>query len=303
MSDIQAVRLRKVLPVRQYDYVSVLRLIPGKPHTVAAAKVAGVDVPFVDVGDGTVLVFPTLLAGATTPAVRLEYTDDSGDYIASEVKAALPPGTEATVAGDVRIVDTAIRVHANDMDKVEEIVVNGLSRPFSTLSRTTAYVALTATDSAVAAVTLIGAATQFSTKSGFDYSLSSKGPRAVSGELKAVGQLIKVLLATPGTNVFDKRAPAAGLRTISGINSNGKDSASVVAVVVGRIQAAAALLIARQSSSDNDSSERIIAVTPLKVAEQRGDTNRIGVTLEVLFASRQRIAFDFIAQAAQAFAG
>lgn len=298
MIDVQAVFLRQQLPLRRFDYVTVLRVVPSKSLKVGSVYVDARAVPFVT-QNGELVVFHVITDSTVVPDVRLEYVDDEGAVLGSEYKEPLSYGVERNQDGSVRVADTALYIESINMDKVEEVLVNGEPREFAVLSESRAFASLNPTDRRVDTVELRGTAQRFSDSAGLDFTLGSSGGKAISGKYKAAGQLVKLLLTTPGSNVFDKDIAYGGLGDLTKIRSTTAGATGLAAMVVGRIQAASSALVARHLTSNIPESEKLVLVNPVSVEEVAGVGLRLRVVLDLVFMDGLTAKLGFISQAAK----
>lgn len=192
-----------------------------------------------------------------------------------------------TVRSAVGVSPRSIIITGDDFRQVEVVMINGAPSPdFVVYSKTelVAQVPLEFVDSFITSVAVLSSGLTLTDRSLVQFTFGTR-PKKVSGIVRLMQTYLRLLLRTPGTNVFHKRSGGGLIRRV-GSNINAR-SAADVAIAVNSTQQ---YLVGVQTAERNiPPTERLLSATVAKVNASRQDTS-IAVTILLTNHSGQSAA-------------
>jgi hypothetical protein len=191
-------------------------------------------------------------------------------------------------AGSHRVtVDGAIlHLTGARFDKTVGVYVNKKSQPFVIRDSRTVLCSIPSETMSIDDIEVITTAKKISRTSLFSY-LFSDNMTSTEGEFKLVQQFVKVLLTTPGSDVFNKDL-GGNLQNWVGQNTPVNNPQSLVAKTVLRVVGVGARFAAMQGATTVPASERLSDVQVLNVDFDREDPSVVNLSIRLnTFARRQ----------------
>ncbi|MAP23883.1 MAG: hypothetical protein CL582_23375 [Alteromonadaceae bacterium] len=317
MIDIQAVYIRDVAKLQGVNFMSMIRVKPdeeialGLPNStfneVVGVRVNGqVAQFFLDFslgGTGNLLIalpLEMMQRGLTLGSIseirvlRSSKDSDGNDVEVAEIISGTSFGgvggklnTKAP-SGSMRVtVDGGVlRLTGAKFDKTVGVYVNKKSQPFIIIDSKTVVCSLPRDTISVDDIEVITTAKKISRTSLFSY-IFSDNMSAIDGEFKLVQQFIKVLLTTPGSDVFNKSL-GGGLQHWVGENTPVNNPQALVAKTMLKVMTVGAKFAAMQAISTVPASERLSDVQVLNVDFDREDPSVVNLSIQLnTFARRQ----------------
>ena len=282
MLDIQAVFFHDSAPVHSVDFVTMLRVddvdtadIDGvyvngvqSRHMVLEARALAVALP-----QGTVF--------GEVQSVRISHESYGG-------------GTRLVSKDSGRITEenTIFSLSGENFSTAVQVLVNGTSQPFTTLSSTRILVPIPknlAADSIDdVSFDVVVTSTTIQRRTYFKYMMSDQ-IRTVTGAYKATQQFIKVLLTTPGSDIFDPDGPAGNLQNWHNIQTAGLAKQATAAKLILQLQTTGAQVVALHQSAKNPvpPEERITAIEVLNVGFDKAGTVTVSLKIRTMSAENQ----------------
>lgn len=310
MIDIQAVFVRDVAELRGINYMSMIRVtLPETPpsefvniDTSSFKSVTGVLVNgsnanfFLENPYNLLIALPLdmLRQGqnmAMVNAVDLVRTvkDSEGNDLVSNESVSLGSGldTQAKAGSKKVTVDGGIlQLRGDKFNKAVAVYVNKRTVPFTVMNNQMILCSLPPKAQAIEDVEVITNSKSINRRSMFAYLFSSE-PQTVEGEFKLVQQFIKVLMTTPGSDVFDKKT-GGNLQNWVGQNTPTSNPSVLVAKTTLKIIQAGLMFSARQGWGQLPPTERLSDVEVLSVNYDKDDPSVVNLTIRLnTFARRQ----------------
>lgn len=323
MIDIQTVFVRDVAELRGINYMSMIRVtLPVKPpsefvnldtstfSTVTDVIVNGASANFFLEDPWNLLIalpIDMLRAGksvATVSSIVLARTskDAEGDDIVTNEPVGLGSGIDLKAkAGSKKVtVDAGIlQLRGDKFSKTVAVYVNKRGVPFTVMSDQMILCSLPPKATSIDDVEVITSSKTLNRKSMFAY-LFSNETKTVEGEFKLVQQFIKVLLTTPGSDVFDKKT-GGNLQNWVGQNTPTSNPSILVAKTTLKVIQAGLMFSARQGLTQLPASERLSDVEVVSVDYDRSDPSVVNLTIKLnTFARRQAVLSMMIGTAQDA---
>jgi hypothetical protein len=224
MIDLQAIYIRDVAELNDIEFAMMVRIDDVDVTAVSSVTLNGVTSKFFAFDLKTLMVTlpssfvnyhelsdPTnpgvIAAGITEVKIIRTYTGtDGAEYSVPEIidwgESAVDPKAPYS-AKRVTIDATVVRLSGNRFDQVVRVLINKRPQPFLIESSTSVLVSLPDNSQNVESVDVITTAKTVNRMTFFEYLLGDE-MHHVSGIFKLVQQFIKVLMTTPGTDVFNK---------------------------------------------------------------------------------------------------
>jgi len=217
--------------------------------------------------DGNEIQIPEIISNLGGPDGRLDIKSPAGSR-------------RVTVDGGI------LRLTGTSFDKAVGVYVNKTSQPYTIIDTKTILAAIPKNTHSIDDIEVITTARKISRTSLFAY-LFSNNMTFVAGEFKLVQQFIKVLLTTPGSDVFDKTT-GGNLQNWVGQNTPMNTPQALVAKTVLKIITTGAKFSAMQAGSTVPASERLSDVQVLNVDFDREDPSVMNLSIRLdTFARRQ----------------
>ena len=170
-----------------------------------------------------------------------------------------------------------------------DVRVNGKSMPFTLTGPGSALVQFPENAASIESVEAIATTSVLNRTSFFSY-LLGQNPKQVSGPFKALSQFLKVLMTTPGSDVFNKDLGGNLQNWVGGKNSLDNPQALVTKTVLSIVNTGAKFS-AQQLLSGVPSDERISRVQVLGVNFDVNDPTKMSVSLKLVTADQDKILF------------
>lgn len=318
MLDLQAVYIRNVVELNSIDLAIMLRVVDVSPANFVGVTVNGISAPNFIVGTELFIGLPDGIAfeEARDIRIRRKVTDTSGtDFTSDEVvstnfgqftggdsstqfvesftaKGFLQPTEEGNYsASEARVLDyiNILKITGPNLSDVVDIRVNGKSMPFTISGRTSALVQFPENAASIETVDAIASTTQLNRTSFFSYLLSDN-PKSTSGAFKALSQFLKVLMTSPGSDVFNPDLGGNLQNWVGGRNPLDNPQALVTKTVLTIVNTAAQFT-AQQLVANIPISERISRVQVLGVGFSPNDPTKMTVSLKLIMANQDNILF------------
>lgn len=334
MMDLQAVYIRDRVRLRDVSVVSMLRIradtadARGHFGSVTEARIAGQAVPFFrEPGGDLLLSFPTgvladsLLHGNPTyanlpvwlyaipgasahdallPTKRIVGEDFTTTLVLQQEAAQKPPDWQYLVPPVQMVVDESmLRITGQDFRKAVLVRVNGLSTPFTILSQTTLLCGLPGKTNTITDVEVVASVARITGTSYFAY-LLGQNPTSVSGMDKLLGQFIKALLTTPGSDTFHKDF-GGGMQKWVGQSTDQSGNAMASRAVM-QIEMVAAKMTAGQFAANLPPDEVLLMVEIHGITVSPADPTSLEISLSLRSLSSELASVNMLVGGALALA-
>ena len=179
-----------------------------------------------------------------------------------------------------------LQINGKDLGKAVRVRVNGKEQKFAIVSETTVVSTLPERDLSIRSVEVINTSKTINRRSFFEYLIGSPH-RKVEGVAKLVQQFVKLLLTTPGTDVFNPDI-GGGLQRFPGKRVNMDNPQSLVTQTVLSVVSTASKITAQQLRSNLPPEETLSDVQVLDVGVDPSDPSIMELSLKLnTFAGRQ----------------
>lgn len=260
MLDIQAVYFRDVAPVLRFDFVSMARVTGVNTVDILQVDVNGIESPHLVLGPRTIAVaVPDDKPYSSVHSVQLIY-------------GGIDAGTELVVPDGSRVSQdtTILRLSGEDFSSAVDVRVQNKSQPFVVTSKTTILTSYPETVTANEFATnftidVIVSSTTIRRRTFFTYMLGEQ-LRPVTGAYKATQQFIRVLLTTPGTDIFDPDGPAGNLQQWQKTQISSTAQSALAAKVILSLSLTFAKYVIASQESNVPPEEQITAINVVDIA-------------------------------------
>lgn len=185
----------------------------------------------------------------------------------------------ATNPADVQNLPYILRIEGDNFNKATDVVINGVETIYSVLSSTVILATLPASleGRPLQSIYVLTDKENFAISSIYSYELGDR-PEMLTGAGKAVAQFIKVLMTTPGTDMFDKGL-GGGLQKFPGSKTQGTHV--ILARAAMAVQKAADQIRARNANLKIPPEENLQSIEILAIDFIKGDPTSVEVRLRV----------------------
>lgn len=297
MNDLQVIVVKDVVPIRNIDFVSTLLIrkvdrtdlvrvvyvnqFPTRFVTLSTSELA---VPVPNEVGGLIHVREVVLSRTLDPGDP-ESTNFENEVIEGGV--ALTP-TETT--SRISVLNSVLYVRGDDFSQATEVWVNKRKQPFTLISQTELLASFPALDGVVDTVEVVSTSKTTSRRSFFAYQLGDLRP--ISGPMKVIQQFVKLLLTSPGSDVFDPDTPAVGLRKWISKNLPASNPQAILAQVIIAVQTAGAIMIAQQAASALPADEQLATVQVVGADTNPENPSSLNLVIQITTLSRQSFVFS-----------
>ena len=183
-------------------------------------------------------------------------------------------------------------IRGKNFDRVAAVVLNGVELQYIPVTPSRLYAVMpdNMVGQTIRSLNVITDRDSFTNTSLYSFELGSPAP--YSGTEKLVFQFIKVLMTTPGTDLFD-RSLGGGMRTIAG--KAVRDSQSLLAQVIATILNVAEQIRQRDAKLDLPPEETLQSVEIISADFAKGDPTSVSVFIRVRSQSDRSVVFNFLA--------
>lgn len=290
MIDLQVVSMRDAARVNGVDFVQVYRVREVETAWLSGAVVGGLPARTIIVGDSEVLVLPpstATLARAST--ITLAYTNSEGTWYEPVLDASQTFGDAAgkNNISRVSLDNTVVRIDGDDLSSAVEVQVNGQTRPFTILSKSSVAATFPLSAGGIDSVNVFVTSNKVDRTTQFKYMLNDPY-RRIGGQAKLAQQVLKALLTTPGSDVLDPDSPAGNMQNWLVGQVVSQDSMSVVAarVVIAIQRAGIALSISHQQQPRLPANERLANIEVVGVNRDPDRPTAVQIVLRIVSEAR-----------------
>lgn len=312
MLDIRAIFIRDILPLQGVERLVVARVVAGSPTRavqlaqVRSVSVDRVDTPFFPLPNGDLII--PLPSGAFFEAGQLLSLDVPGvqlDVVAVRTDPVTGTDLAERIAADQMQLDgSTVRLTGRDFSKLAEIRLNGSVVPHAVLDGRTVVCAVPDRTQSIDRIEAVSTSSRVTGTSSFLYMLGGT-MQTVSGVDKLLGQFIKVLLTSVGS---DAENPGMGgdLQRWAGQTTDQVGTMGA-ARLVAAIQRAASAMSVAQLRAGLPADETLAAVEILNIATSPSDPSLVELSLAIRTISGKIAAINMlvegVARAAQNMSG
>jgi len=315
MFDLQVVYIRNLVELTAIDLAVMLKVVNVDPANFAGVTADNAPAPYMLVGDELLVGLPegrSFLDIGTIRVLRKVTDGDGSTFTVGEVinvvsGTSASDGTEfaetfkssgirqPTAEGTFRETGQVVgylnilKVSAHDLSKLVEIRVNGRSMPFTLSNTTTALVQFPENAATIESVDAIVSSSTLNRKTFFSYLLTDN-PKQVSGPFKALSQFLKILMTTPGTDIFNKDIGGNLQNWVGGRNPLNNPQALITKTVL-TIVSTGAKFSALQLLSGVPPDERVSRIQVLGISFDSEDPTKMSISLKLVMASQENILF------------
>ena len=287
MLDLQVVYIRELAEIHDVDFVAMISISDVSTINIVGVEVNGLPANSIvtDISDLLVtLPDGVILEQVNEIRIKKEITDSAGD-----VQAYF----EQVSTKDQLTVNPAImKIRGSDFSKVVEVWINRIPQKFTLMDESTILSTIPESAAVLETVEVISTARTLNRKSFFSYLLSDK-LSTVNGMYKMLGQFIKVLMTTPGTDIFNKKI-GGNLQNFVGQNISVSNPQALVAKTVLNIIQTAARVTIKQIAANVPPEERISDVQVLNVGFDESDPSVLALSLKINTFAQQQAIFDLL---------
>lgn len=172
-----------------------------------------------------------------------------------------------------------IRIEGENFNKTTDVVINGHEANYKVLGPTIILAILPSAvrHRSITSIYVLTDKENFSISSLYSYELGAS-PGTISGPGKAVAQFLKVLLTTPGSDIFDRNL-GAGLLQFPGAKTQGTHV--ILAKAAAAVQRAADQIRARNVNLDLPPDENIQSVEIVSIDFVKGNPTSVEIRVRV----------------------
>ena len=322
MKDLQAIYVRDVAELDDIEIASMVRIEEVDVSAIADVRLNGVSAKFFPLGMTTLMVaipasfsdyqnlesnHPGYVAQSINN-IRIirKYTGtdgierEHGEVIAwaegNTIDSKAPSGSKrVTLDGGV------LRLYGKGFDQAVRVLVNNKDQPF--LVEGTGGTLLTAIpekDLTLESVDVITTSKTVNRMTFFEYLLGQE-MHTVSGTFKLVQQFIKLLMTTPGTDMFGDRGMGGNMQNWVGQKVNLRNPQGLVAKTVLNIITLGTKMQVQQILANVPATERLSDVTVLNASLSPNDPSIMELSIKLnTYAGRQAFFSLLIGQAQNA---
>lgn len=278
MIDLQVIQVRNVLPLRALRALEVVRLL-GPFEAVASVQLAGQDAKYVSLADGSLLVVPP-----------------HGNYGQNIAKVMHAPGGTSTLvlvdAGQVMGKAILLQASVDDASHTVGVRVNRRLVAFTILGPSTVGCELPRDFQSLDSVEVLSSAKHVSRESFFEYMLPAHA-QTLTGVEKLVGQLVKLLMSTPDTDVLHKQE-GSGLRALLGSAVPANNTQVLAAVVTRAVEQAVRQLVVSQTGRQVPAAERLASAQVVDLYVPPEDPGSVSLGLRIFTLGQQQALFSLL---------
>lgn len=318
MLDLQVVYIRNLVELSSVDLAIMLRIVNVSAENFSGVTVNSLPAPTMLVGtelfvglpdglafeevkdiqirrkitDGDGTVFDT---GETVSVVSGQFVDEgvNTSFVESFRFSGKPqpteqPGFDPSAAQVVDYINI-LKITGDQLSGLVEVRVNGKSMPFTLSGNNSALVQFPENAASIESIEAIATTSVLNRTSFFSYLLTTN-PKQVSGPFKALSQFIKVLMTSPGTDVFNRELGGNFQNWSGGKNALDNPQALITKTVLSIVNTGAQFS-AQQLLSGVPPDERISRVQVLGVNFDENDPTRMSVSLKLVTAQQEKILF------------
>ena len=291
MIDLQVVYIREVVPALAIDFVSMLRVRRVSLAGLLDVQVDGQSVPFMPTIDDELLVaIPGDESFVTVTNVRLVYDESVGGGTRVVLR-----GEGLASTGDGQLVEdpAILRLEGDGFAEAVEVFVNDRSQEFTILSSSSILVTIPSSATTISKVEVVVDKSRVSRNSVFQHTVGTN-PRTISGQFKVIQQFLRVLLTTPGSDAFDRDAPAGNMQNWLSILTPGNNKQSLVSKIVLNVATTAAKFVVAQSRTNLPNNEKAAAIDVVDIDFDESNQTRVGLSLRVRTLDQQSSVFGVL---------
>lgn len=192
-----------------------------------------------------------------------------------------------TISEAVGVSPRSIYVDGEDFRSVEQVIINGITAPeFIVLSETRliAEVPEALRQATITEVSVFSQNLTFTERSLVEFTFGTR-PKKARGTVRLMQTFLRLLLRTPGSNIFHKRTGGGMLRRVGGVINNRSAADIQIAVTSAKQQIIAAQTPVRSLPN----SERLLNAEITNLVADPTNTS-IYVTIALTSHNRERVA-------------
>lgn len=292
MIDFQTIFIRDVAELSQINFIAVLRIETDNTSGLSEVLINGLNAKYMRGLDGRT-IFAHLPSGVSQSGVsdvrikrvsRSETGDtelveiiDTGSGFLDPYYQADPNSSSNPVP--VSFYSGVLELVGSDFSKTQRVKVNSTDVPYSVISESRLMCAIPDGSTTIDSVDVITTSTTINRRTYFEY-MVGESPTVVAGMQKLIQQFVKLLMTTPGSDVFNPTS-GAGLQGFVGTNFSPQNPSSLVAQVTLRILQCGIDMTARQTIAGIPSNERLSDVEVLGIDIDPDDPTIMQVSLRL----------------------
>lgn len=308
MIDLQAVYVREVAELSDVRMTAMVRIDNEPVDAIKDITLNGVSSSFFALDTRTLMVaipasfmkvgqrqdlskavYGYVAEGINDIQIHREYRSEDGETYSQKntiqwnndgVKFKSPPGTRK-----ITLDTSVIRLLGSRLDKAVKVLVNGKSMPFTHQGRGEIVTVIPENDNGVKSIDVITTAERISKRSFFEYMMGND-TRVVSGSFKLVQQFLKVLMTTPGTDIFN-REMGGNMQNWVGQRISMKNPQSLISKTVLNIVQTGITMTLAQARSNLPADEMLTDVQVLNAQLDPEDPSVMNLSIRLnTFAGR-----------------
>jgi len=292
MIDFQSIFIRDVAELSQVNFIAVLRIECGGTAGVSDVLINGLNAKWMRSHDGETILahLPTGVAQDSVTDVRVQRTSiteagttsvteiiDTGDGFVDPHGGADPMSDSNPTR--VSFYTGVLQLRGSDFSKTQRVKVNNTDVPHAVVSKTEIMCAIPDGSSSIENVDVITTSKTINRRTYFEY-MVGESPSVVAGTQKLIQQFVKLLLTTPGSDVFNKTS-GAGMQSFIGTNFSPDNPSSLVAQVTMRVLQTGFDMTLRQTIAGVPADERLSDVQVLGVSIDPDDPTIMQLSLKL----------------------
>lgn len=293
MIDLQVVYIRDYIRLQNVDLISMLRLpastteLKERIPTITEARISGVAVPFFrDPSGDLLLAFPAGVTGGSVVQGDASFGSISV-WLYAIPTGELPDWSYLVPPEALRVDSGMLHVSGQDFRKAVTVLVNGQSVSFTILNQTSLLCAVPPGVDSLTSIEVIASVARVTGTSFFSY-LMGQHPTTTTGPDKLLGQFIKALLTTPGTDMLDTKF-GGGMQKWAG-SRVAQANGGLESQIAIRIQTVAAQMTAGQIAAGLPPDETLAGVDILSIALDPVDQTSVNVSISLQTLSAKTVA-------------
>lgn len=278
MLDLQAVFVRDLAKLHSIDFVTMVKIRDEDLTGLVEVAVNGHQVKFIATAGGTLYAaLPSGLVFEQISSVRLVRSIVVGE--------STVVGTDMVSPSKVSADSGLLVVKGEDFTKTTSVRVNKVRVDFVVIDPGTLYCELPADAKYLDTVEVISSSRTVSRETFFEYMLGDS-PTTTSGPAKMTFQFVKLLMTTPGTDIFNKNM-GGNLQHWVGQTVDLKNPYALIAKTVLSITTLGANVAGSQLASRLPPEERLASVQVADIGFSEANPDTMHISLRLVSAAQQ----------------
>lgn len=285
MVDLQSIYIRDVVKLFDIDFVTMIKVVDEDLSALTGVTVNGIAVGHISTIGGVLYVaLPAGLFIDQVSSVRLvrSVATSDGSY---EVTDLVSPSQISADSG-------LLKVTGEDFSKVASVRVNRQEVDHVVIDGSTLYSTLPTEAKFLESIDVISSSNSINRTSFFEYLIGSN-PNTVSGPSKMVFQFLKVMMTTPGTDIF-KPDMGGNLQNWVGQRLSLANPQALVAKTILNVSNVAKQMSAQQLIAKVPPEERIADVQILDVGFDEASPDVMELDIRIRSYSQQTAIFSLM---------